>query len=493
MQKRVFELEGKFWEVWRDGATVVMRFGTTGTGGHTKLVDAGSVADADHLIDEKIRAQTAKGFAEAGSGGRGPAEPVDGAELDRQLASLPPLADDPGYLVFADWLQSHGNPWGELVALQYNIAHPTSTKRASLAKAAIAKKRAALDTAVTALLDTIGESIVGPAIRHAASRFVWHHGFVRTAVLGSSPDPALMLAGLQALLAHPAARMLEGIVLNPVPARFDVHRDWGDSADNIVDPWTDLPAIAAAIPARVTHLGFGGWPAPAASAYLRMPSYTALSELFPRTRRLELTGSASDDPGTLAMPDLVDLELRFANAGSGELEQIAGGSIGKLERLSVWLGGLTYCVLDELYESEDGYPDQFDGSDLEQLSVNDLSGDVSPDAVGAMIDALPPTLAHLGIRSAPLDAAMCEAIVARPLVAKLQSLDLSGGMLDDAAAKVLLGAKRQLAKVALNVERNRLGAATAKKLAAAFPNARVGDQRKAGFPELFMRYVAVME
>ena len=45
-------------------------------------------------------------------------------ELDDRIANLPPLVDDPAYLVFADWLQSRGDPWGELISLQSNPRTP---------------------------------------------------------------------------------------------------------------------------------------------------------------------------------------------------------------------------------------------------------------------------------------------------------------------------------------------------------------------------------
>ena len=490
MSKRVFEHEGRFREVWRDGSSVFTRFGRIGEGGHTKLEDAGSPADADRTLDALVAAWLASGFDEAGGGGSVAAKaPIDGAELDRQIASLPRLVDDPGYLVFADWVQSQGDPWGELVAVQYNVAHPSGKNRA-----AIEKKRAQLGKAEAELLDKLGAAILGPAARHAQSRFEWHHGFLRTAVLGTAPDPALMLAALQALLVHPAARMLRGVVLHPVPTRFEVHRDWDSSPENIVDPWTDLAALAAAIPKTVTHVGFGGWPAPAASAYVRMPTFTAISEAFPHVRRLELTGSAPDELGTLALPMLTDLELRFAEASHGALTAIRESALDKLERLSVWLGGNSHCVLDDLYAYEDGgYPDSHDGNDLEQLEVHGVNGSVSAAELGELIEAMPPTLKHLGIQSAMITAEDLEAVIAHPRIAKLHTLDLSGGTLDDAAAKVLIAAKKQLARIAVNVERNRIGAATAKKLAAALPKASVANQRKEAEPELFMRYVATME
>jgi hypothetical protein len=232
-----------------------------------------------------------------------------------------------------------------------------------------------------------------------------------------------------------------------------------------------------------------------------MPSYTALSKLFKQLRRLELTGWSNPQPGKLAMPHLVDLEVRFGMASPRDLSAITDGKLGKLERISIWLGGSSYCILDDVYPhdedgGDEGYPSHFDGDDLEALDVHGVRCSVDADDLGDFIDALPVTIKHLGIRSAPLDAEMCQAILSRERIGSLETLDLSGGMLDDKAAKALLtaAARKSLSRLkSLDLERNRLGAATAKKIADAIPAARTGDQRKAAMPELFLRYVAVME
>ncbi|MCX5745481.1 MAG: hypothetical protein NT062_23640 [Proteobacteria bacterium] len=496
--KRILELvdggSTRFYELWLEGTTVMTRFGTSAGGAHLTAKDAGSVDEARRALDEQVHQALAKGYLELGAPAAATSvAQVGPAELAGKLAELPRLADDPAYLVFADWLQSHGDPWGELVAIHYN------------ATTASAKQRAALDQAAAALLADRGQALLGPAALHPHSRFVWHLGFVRTATIGTSTDAASMVAAIDALLAQPVAHMIEGVVVNAIPARFQTHRDWDSSSENIVDPWTDetLAAIAKAIAGptgdRVTHLGFGGWPAPAASAYLRMPRYTALNTSFAGLRRLELTGWPHEEPGTLDLPALVELEVRFAMVGRADLDAITSSRLPKLERLSVWLGGSAYCILDDLYPAEDGfadYPETYDGGDLEQLEVHEVNRSISAAELGGFIDALPATVKHLGIQSAMLDGELCAMLLAHPRLAALETLDLSGGTLDDATAELLLApaAKAALGHLAsLDLARNRLGAAMAKKLVAAFPNARVGDQREAPHPELFVRYVAVME
>jgi uncharacterized protein (TIGR02996 family) len=495
--KRRFEhvsaTSSKFWEIWRDGSMVYVQFGKLGADGQLKVKAEKTAEAAERSVEKQIREKLAKGYAEAAAAPPAPPAPrLAPKELERHLASLPPLGeDDAAYLVFADWLQAQGHPWGELITLQHGARTAPN-----------AKKRDQLERAAGKLLAQHRATILGAAAEHEQSSFEWYLGFVRTATLGTAADPAAISDALDALLARPAASRLEGLVLNPVPAQFETHRDWDSSPDNVVDPWTELDELARRVPPRVTHLGFGGWPAPAASAYVQMPSYSALSKPFKRLRRLELTGWPNPKPGKLALPELRDLEVRFGMASGRDLAAITNGKLGKLERISVWLGGRAYCILDDVYppdedsDADDRYPSHFSGGDLELLDVHGVSSAARAPDVSAFIDALPRTIKHLGIRSATLDDEMCRAILSRKLIGSLETLDLSGGTLDDDSAKLLLttSAKKSLSRLkTLDLERNCLGAATAKKLAAAFPSARIRHQRKTGQPELFLRYVAVME
>ena len=122
-------------------------------------------------------------------------------ELDDRIANLPPLVDDPAYLVFADWLQSRGDPWGELISLQSNPRTPE------------------IDREIDRLL---AEHAWVP--KHPRSRYEWHRGFLRSATIGCAPET--VVAAIADLLARPGARMLEAVVASPLPRPFTTHRDW---------------------------------------------------------------------------------------------------------------------------------------------------------------------------------------------------------------------------------------------------------------------------
>jgi predicted DNA-binding WGR domain protein len=490
---RRFEHSTKFWEIVVDGSSHTVRFGKLGAAGQSKTKtfdDADAArADATKLIAEK----TGKGYDEV----RVAAAPeLDAKELKQHLKNLPGLVQDPGFLVFSDWLQTKNHPWGQLIALQHAAA-TTPKKAASLQKEAeklLADQRAA---------------ILGPLARARHSDFTWHLGFLRRAVVGMEADAKSIAAGVKALLALPIAHFLEALVINPYVSSFPVWRDWDSSLDHVVDPWDDLEKLAKLIPERIKHVGFGGWPAPAATAYVQMPSFSKLSKAFPALERLELTGHGGAKPGKLSLGKLVDLEVRFARGDNNHLEAIAGSKLPKLERLVVWLGGESHVTVDDVYPPDDDfdyddedatgldrYPDSFSDGDLERMSSYGTYARANADAVGALLAAsYSPSLTHLGIRSAVFDDAMVAAIVKSPLIKRIKTLDLSGGTLSDEMVKSFVSAKKALGHLeSIDVSRNKLTAAGAKKLVAALPNANIGKPGKdPSGPEFHFRFVATVE
>ncbi|HWU87089.1 MAG TPA: hypothetical protein VN253_07430 [Kofleriaceae bacterium] len=416
---------------------------------------------------------------------------LDAAALRFHLDQLPPLVDDPAYLVFADWLQSQGHPWGELVILHHRTSiAPTEAERAELERAA------------ELLLAERGAEILGELPRDGAD-LVWHLGFVRRARLKTPADGGAVLAAARALLAAPAARMIETLVLAPLPDRFDTTRDWDSSPDNIVDPWPDWDDLGPLVHERLAHLGFGGWPATAASAYVRMPSFDAVSRWLRTTlRKLELTGSARDARDRLDLPELVELDLRYADASSADLDVIAASKLPALERLSISLGGSSHCILDDVYapaeydeddEDQERYPDHYSAADLESMEVHGVSTDVRGEALRRLLDALPPRLSDFGLPSSVLNAELLGTLVRHPRIATLRRLDLSACTISDQTVPILIEARDALARIgAIDLSRNQLTSRFTSRLAAALPNATIGEQGRSE-PDFFMRYVATME
>jgi len=116
------------------------------------------------------------------------------AELEAQIFEDP---EDPAtYLVYADWLQTAGDPRGKLIAATAALAaEPGSGPLAAAAAAVLEENR---------------ETLLGPRVEGAPLSFDWHCGFWRAAHLGSfgwSPNPASD-DHLAQLVASPSARFL---------------------------------------------------------------------------------------------------------------------------------------------------------------------------------------------------------------------------------------------------------------------------------------------
>jgi uncharacterized protein (TIGR02996 family) len=420
----------------------------------------------------------------------GPAA-LDPAALKAHLDRLPPLGDDQAYLVFADWLQAQGHPWGELIVLHH---------RAAIAQAE--GERGELARAAARLLEERRADILG-ALPPEGAELTWHLGFVQRARLGTRAAADAVLAAARALLKAPAARMLETLILEPRLTQFDTTRDWDRSAGNIVDPWPDWDDLGPLVHERVPHLGFGGWPARAAAAYVRMPSFDLISRWLRTTvRKLELTGSAPRARERLELLGLVELDLRYANASSEDLETLAVSPLPSLERLAVSLGGSSHCILDEVYEpaeydeddeDQERYPPHYSADDLERMEVHDVSSGVRRESLRRLLDGLPNRVTDFGVPSSALDDALLETVVRHPRIPALRRLDLSGCTIGDHNVAILFEAHAALARVgAIDLSRNRITARYAGRLAAALPNAILGEQDQ-GEPDFFMRYVATME
>jgi predicted DNA-binding WGR domain protein len=502
MDKRTFEsADGKFWEIWLDGGSVYTRFGKIGTKGQTRL-KTGDENDAEAQIADKLK----QGFVEANGkpNGKPAAKPtaasgLDDKELGRLLKGIKTL-DDPGVLVLADWLQAQNHPWGELIVLQHTAATD-------------AKKAAALTKTADKLIETRGADILGPLAKLPHTTFSWSNGFIKRASIGTNADAKAIAKAIKLLLAQPIARVVETIAINTYVETFPFWNDWSASTSHVVDPWADLDAIAKLIPPRVTRVGFGGWPAPAAAGYVWMPSFAKLSKAFPALTGLELTGTCAEKPGVLALPQLVDLEVRFAEADGAAIEAIVKSKLPKLERLSVWLGANSNVLVDDVYppdewdeDNEDAsrYPATFSAADLDAMSSYDVNSDADADDLRGLLAMKLPALVHLGFPSSMLTAEMIGAIVKSPLVKQLKTLDLSHSKIDDKAVAALVAAKKQLAHLdTIDVSNCDLGDKGAAKLEA-LPNAHVGKQPKPakGFggriasdakPAFRFRYVAAME
>jgi uncharacterized protein (TIGR02996 family) len=492
----------KFWEVTVDGSAHTVRYGKIGTPGQEKGKSFGSEAAAMADAEKLIREKTGKGYAEvAGAGGADagpPAPPLEPGELTKQFASIDKGGDSPdAYLVFADWLESKGHPWGKLIALQHGVATAPN-----------AKKKAELEKEVTSLLQSQGAAILGDLSRAGRpTRFEWHYGFITEAIIASPTDKVVLKERLATLFSLPASRAIRKLTLHAQPARLNTHQEGDESVNEVVNPWGGgLGEALKQAPATLKELAFGDAPPTGAAAYVAMPNLVEVGKALPGLTHVELQGSGGDANGALAgkfaFPEATSFIARFAAPNQADLEAIAGAKLPKVQHLSVWLGGQAFTDLDSAgydpYDNEDGdarYPETFPVSDLEKMEIYDVNPTVNAAAVTSFLGQLNfPALKSLGINSALLTTDLLTAITNAPVVKKLEVLDLSGGSLRDKDVDTLIAQKGKLAHLKeLNVERCRLSKEGLAKLQAALPAAKGTKQRESGDPEFIFRFVATME
>jgi predicted DNA-binding WGR domain protein len=490
-EKRRFETSDKFWEVWLDGTQVMTHFGALGQNGQTRLKPTKDAAAADEAMADMIKKKKKEGYEQTGGAKLASGPKLDAKELKKHLGGLT-SATDPAVLVLADWLQTQQHPWGELIALQYNAATTP-------------KKAAALEKAAAKLLEDKSDEILGDIADDNWTHITaWKSGFAQTVVLRSPTEPKDILAAIKKFLANPLGKVVEKVVLAPVQTSFVPWQDWDDSMAHVVDPWTGLAAIAEALPARITELGFGPWPAVAASAYTYLPSFSKLSKAFPKLTKLDLAGTALENPGKLSLPALTELAVHFAKAETADLDGLAASKLPKLERLTVGLGGSTSAVVDEVLEAEEYNDDDNDESgsryssfsarDMEGMNgYGDLSASTAHEALVALLAAPFPALTHLSFESSYLSDDLLAAIVKSKLVKQVKTLDLSNCRFNDESLKTLLGAKKQLAHLeSIDLRKTGLDAKALAKVKAALPNAKLDKGKEKG-PSFFMRYLATME
>lgn len=495
MSKRYFEFsEGtsnKFWEVWMEGTQVLTRYGKIGANGQTTTKNEGTPEKAQKLYDKLVKEKTGKGYVEKAATVVEAAPTLDPAALEAQLAQVRKTPTADVCLVFADWLQAAGHPWGRLIAVQHGLATAASAQKPALEKEE------------KTILREYGEVLTGNLQRTKNTAFDWTTGFIKKATLGAPGDGQLLAKNLDVLLKLPTATLLSALVLDPRPETLQTFQDWDASPDNIVEPWAPVLEALPRVPKQVTHVAFGAEKPEPESAYVAMPPFSGVSKALPHLESLVLTGSA-DEPDPLDLPELKRLDVRFAAATGAQLSALARSKLPKLEHLSFSVGGIANCVLDDAIaprdwdeDDEDAprYPETYPVSTLEELEVYDIDAELRPTDYDAVLQAKwPASLKSFGITSAPVDQALIDRLAASPLLPQLTALDLSGGTMKDQTARVLISQKGRFAHLAsLDLTGNLLTADVAKEVAAALPNAKVGAQRGDGNPDFFMRYVATME
>ena len=127
---------------------------------------------------------------------------------DQLIAAIEADPDDiENYRVYADWLESNGQPRGQLIQLE--LLRARLTDRAKLDH---------LDRKIVGYVETHRKAFFGALkswqnLRYSSSRhgeLIWRYGFIRRATISQHDDPA---ARLRELITAPSARFLVEIEL----------------------------------------------------------------------------------------------------------------------------------------------------------------------------------------------------------------------------------------------------------------------------------------
>lgn len=271
--------------------------------------------------------------------------------------------DEGPWLVFSDWLQQQGHPRGELIRLDVEVQHATDGAR-----------QAALRTRAAQVATTL------PFDRELGAAGQRAFGFVTRATVGYTSahfvaerpgdavlqGPAASVERLAPLLAHDDARYLAELSLQTVGPG-----DWG--------------AVLAVVRARA-------------------PRPLARLSLYAR--------QAAELPGGEALPPTVRaLKLEAGQLGAEALRAPA------LEVLDVEAAGFEPSVMDALAASE-----------LPALKTLRVSARYTPlaPALRPLLSARWPRLKHLALHGLVLWPEDVKALARAGLLARLESLDLSG-------------------------------------------------------------------
>ncbi|MEO8698673.1 MAG: TIGR02996 domain-containing protein [Kofleriaceae bacterium] len=300
------------------------------------------------------------------------------ADLEAAIDRDPDSAE--AYLVYADVLQSQGDPLGELIVLQHQGRSTDLVESKGM-------------------LGTFAGFVERDSGRRKQRKFAltWQYGFIRTAHIGwesrgSREDSA---AELRAFLELPVARFLQELVLGPAPASDFM--GFGHLLDVIAELGKPL-ALRKLVVGDIGH-----WDISSTAAGLFAPAVAALPYLR------SLVAHAGDiSLGHLVHTELRELAIQTGGIGTDVLEQLCRSELPKLERLELWFGTPNYGGTTEV-------------------------GDIAP-----ILDGHFPNLTHLGLMNAVFTDAIAASLATSKILPRLKTLDLSMGTLSDAGVRAMV-------------------------------------------------------
>jgi len=292
----------KFWEITLAGRTFTVRWGRLGTRGRSQVKHFADEAEARRDYDKLVRQKRSKGYKLV--------DGIEESEIERP-AGIAPVArspeleaavladpeDEAALMVLGDWLQTQGDPRGELISLHHALVEAATDPARFLER-----KRAAdlhYKQHEPALLGALFP------LRHLF-KLDWHLGYIRGAKLSlhaSRDDDPDLPALLRHLVDVPSAVALRELA-------FGHPRSTERSYEPVIAALVDL-----ARPRALRALSFGEtWRGIDEPTLDSIGTLTGLGAIFPQLRRLVVC--APTRFGDARFPELRHLEYRDTLEGA---------------------------------------------------------------------------------------------------------------------------------------------------------------------------------
>lgn len=375
----------KFWEAKLDGAALHVKWGRIGTDGQSKTHTFGSAKEAREEHDALVQEKTKKGYQRTDAPKEPPREPnLEAAMFDALLNDQVAPA-----LVYADWLQSHGNPWGELITVQHALEKKPKDK-------ALKKRESALLKAL-------------PMPDKQLGTVTWKRGCIDSLHVFNEKDwmdaTYDVMAMLRPILDLPHCGGLREL-------RTGVIR-WDSNEEDV--PATLAEAGKRPLAKYVRRLFLGDKPSDVDMDHHTIGDVRALSKLFPNLEALKLhsgaaswSGRTNFEFGPLKLAKLKSLIIETCGLTSVRAKQLTSSVCPALEELEVWGGSKDY-------------------------GANAKAKDLLP----ILSKPTFPKVTKLGLKNFEFTDELIPALVKSPLAPQLEVLDLSMGTLGSEGIKVL--------------------------------------------------------
>jgi len=385
MSVRRFEFKDsrsyKFWEITVEGCSYTVRYGKVGTAGVTQTKAFATPEKAAADANKKLNAKVGKGYSEVGS-----------------VAVATPKSADPeaDWTVRADGLQAAGDPWGQRIALSIaRDAAKGADKRKwtkELDQLSADNREHFFGAELAALMDQDGFDKV--------ARLTWQYGYIVKARVGMPEygfDGPQARAVLRAIVGSPAAAYLRDLTIG----LYDFEGGGLSGVGSDIASGLEL--------AELERLFIGDFNSE--EQEISWVDFGDISPIYPRTpklRTLRLQG-AGIVLGELEHPTLARLEIETGGLPQSSVASLAAAKLPELVHMEAWFGRTEYGGTTDI-------------AALRPIFTSQTL----------------PKLKHLGLQNSEMQDAIASELANSPLLAQVESVDLSMGTMREPGAQAIL-------------------------------------------------------